>query len=311
MARFGVPIIYEPRSYVSPRRLRVLTTNDALNPGWRTIKLNGGKPIKPVEGSDPVPDSPGVEVSLLLPSPPILFVPDGGNPPPIPFHLHFHASAILPLVSFSDPRECRFIVRFMRVATMMIGCEKEIRRMEIPSVVELWQEGGPHMILNQDPEPPKPARRPSTGAATAGPSTSATSERKRSFSDRRPSFLKRRSSVTTPATDTDPLTRAVSNVPTEPIIEEDPPVDDTPSILAPLSLGATDVHLLGQVTLKLPSSGPMHVRNLIQSFYTPEVGISYLVEVGLQPKNGAVKEAFSHVWGGGIIEVVLGHRGRR
>lgn len=309
MDRFGVPIIYEPRCFVTPRRLRILTTNDALNPGWRTIKLNGGKPVKSTEGSDPIPDSPGVEVSLLLPSPPILFVPDGGAPPPIPFHLHFHSSAILPLMSFSDPKECRFIVRFMRVATMMIGCEKEIRRMEIPSVVELWQEGGPHLIMDEERDATRPSKKPTTSGAPTG---STPSERKRSFSDRRPSFLKRRSSSSAPPQDTESaLARAVSNVPTEAVIPEEPTRPETPSILAPLSIGATDVHILGQLTLKLPSHGPAHVRNMIQSFFTPEVGISYLVEVGLQPKNGAVKEAFTHVWGGGIIEVVLGHRGRR
>jgi hypothetical protein len=282
----------------------MLTTNDALNPGWRTIKLNGGKPRVP-EGTDPPPNpEPGVEVSLLLPSPPILFIPDGGSPPPIPFHLHFHASAVLPLVSFSDPKECRFIIRFMRVASMIIGSEKEIRRMEIPTIVEIWQEGGPHLIMDEDRDKPPPKK-----------TTSPTNERRKSFSERRPSFFKRRSSAgagaaASPA-DESPLARAVSNLPTEPSISEEPPRPVSPSILAPLSLGATDVHLLGQLTLKLPQTGPSFLRNLVQSFYTPEVGISYLVEVGLQPKNGAVKEAFSHVWGGGVIEVVLGHRTRR
>jgi hypothetical protein len=41
---------------------------------------------------------------------------------------------------------------------------------------------------------------------------------------------------------------------------------------------------------------------------TPEVGITYVLEIGLQPNAGSVKEAFKHVWGGGMVEVVLGSR---
>jgi hypothetical protein len=44
------------------------------------------------------------------------------------------------------------------------------------------------------------------------------------------------------------------------------------------------------------------------SFQTPELGVSYVLEIGISPKKGAVKEAFNHVWGGGLIEVVLGPR---
>ena len=242
-------------------------------------------------------------MTLLLPSPPILFIPDGGEPPPIPFHLHFHSESTLPLATFSDPKECAFIIRFMRVASMRIGREKEIRRMEVPSTVEIWQEGGPHLHLGEDRDksfskspPPKPA---TTGEASSG--------RRRSFADRRPSFLKRKSTADNDAS----LTRQLTNVPSEAVIAEDPPVnEEPPSILVPLAMGATDVHLLGQIKLNLPQSGPSILRNLVQSFMAPEIGISYVLEIGLQPKNGAVKEAFGHVWGGGLIEVVLGHRNR-
>jgi hypothetical protein len=47
---------------------------------------------------------------------------------------------------------------------------------------------------------------------------------------------------------------------------------------------------------------------MVQSFNTPDIGITYVLEVGIQPKRGAVKEAFEHLWGGGIVEVVLGNR---
>lgn len=287
----------------------MLTTNDALNPGWRTIRLNGGKPIKPADGPEPGADAPTVDVNFLLPSPPILFVPDGQAPPPIPFHLHFHSSAILPLSTFSDPKECTFTIRLMRVATMMIGCEKEVRRMEIPSTVEIWQEGGPRMTLGE-PEPPvrtSNSRRPSS----SGNATGSGGERRRSFTDRRPSFLKRKTSMSaSPADNEHGLVRQISNAPGEPSISEEQArqAAEPPSILTPLSLEATDVHLLGQLTIKTPDNGTLHVKNLTQSFMTPEVGISYLIEVGLRPKTGAVKEAFGHVWGGGIVEVVLDHR---
>ena len=81
-------------------------------------------------------------------------------------------------------------------------------------------------------------------------------------------------------------------------------VEESP--LVPLSMESTDVHLLGELKLNLPMRGPDALRRLIGSFMTPEIGISYLLEVGLQPKQGSIKEAFKHVWGGGLIEVVVG-----
>jgi hypothetical protein len=268
--------------------------------------LNGGKAIKPADAPADAPELPGVSVSLLLPSPPILFIPDGGDPPPIPFHLHFHSVSTLPLAMFSDPKECTFVVRFMRVASMRIGAEKEIRRMEVPSTVEIWQEGGPRLVLSEDRDKaftkPAPQRPNPSGESGSGRRRSFNS-----FADRRPSFLRRKPTAENDAS----LTRQATNTQNEASIAEDgPPVDETPSILVPLAMGATDVHLLGQVKLNLPQNGPSILRNLIQSFMAPEIGISYVLEIGLQPKNGAIKEAFGHVWGGGLIEVVLGHRTR-
>jgi len=268
--------------------------------------LNGGKAVKPADAPEDAPELPGVSVSLLLPSPPILFIPDGGEPPIIPFHLHFYSEATLPLATFSDPKECTFIIRFMRVASMRIGREKEIRRMEVPSTVEIWQEGGPHLVLGADRD--KTFTKPAS--ARPGPSGEAGSARRRSFNsfaDRRPSFLKRKPSN---AENDTSLTRQATNQPSEAVIVEDETPEEPPSILVPLGLGATDVHLLGQLKVNLPQNGPSVLRNLVQSFMSPEIGISYVLEIGLQPKNGAVKEAFGHVWGGGLVEVVLGHRNR-
>lgn len=130
-----MPITYEPRPYLSSRRLRALTVDDALNPGWRTIRLHGGGPSYKL--ATQVQDGNVVEAALLLPSPPILYVSaPGAEPPPIPFHLHFHSRQWLPLSTFSDPRESDYVVRMMRVATMRIGANR-IRRMEIPSKVDL------------------------------------------------------------------------------------------------------------------------------------------------------------------------------
>ncbi|ORX33832.1 hypothetical protein BD324DRAFT_638806 [Kockovaella imperatae] len=370
----GIPIIYEPRAFVTPRRLRALTTDDALNPGWRSIRLHGGAPSRNTDQT--AAPRPGVEVTLLLPSPPILFIPADQPPPPIPFHLHFHSASTLPLATFSDPNQCHFIVRLMRVASMRIGSEREMRRMEIPSKVEIWQEGGPHMTLGPESRPQAhgltgsatsnlgmPARPPEpqaadTGSVTPAPAiTSAPtpaltptrpSSRRRSFSERA-SFLRRRSSstsATAPTAAPAPSTTAPSPSPSAAIapsastvatIAEEPPSSPTlepepesisshlpngvpsaqplgdevvgsESVLTPLPLGATDVHLLGQLTLNLPETGPILLRTLVQSFMTPEIGVTYVLEVGLQPKSGAVKEAFTHVWGGGLIEVVLGPR---
>ena len=85
------------------------------------------------------------------------------------------------------------------------------------------------------------------------------------------------------------------------------------SLLTPLSLSSTDVHLLGQLTIHSPGSNSNssthdYIKRLTQSFMTPEIGVTYVMEIGLQPRSGSVKEAFKHVWGGGLVEVVLGAR---
>jgi len=319
----SVPIIYEPRAYLPPRRLRQLTTSDALNPGWRTIRLTGGSPVK-----DTTPPSPGVEVTLLLPSPPILFVAHDGIPPPIPFHLHFHSPVTLPLATFSDPRQSTFVIRLMRVTMIRISTEKEIRRMELKSKIEVWQEGSPRITLGEE----RPvggthgangtgrqysshaAATPVTGATGRRPSTSG-GERRRSFSERRSSFLRRRPSTEPAALEPEPTPVTQSNGPTIPPITEEPQEELPPSAspderIAPLPLDATDVHLMAQLTISPSTSGGSMtaLRTLVQSFTTPEISISYVLEVGLQPKKGAVREAFSHVWGGGLVEVVLGAR---
>lgn len=345
-----------------------------MNPGWRTIKLHGGEPAKTVATG-----SAGVDVTLLLPSPPIVFVPWASDPPPIPFHLHFHSSLPHALATFSDPKQSNFVIRLMRVATMRIGTEREIRRMEVPAKVEIWQEGGPKIVLSDPrakaaaaaggatgagwgasamPGGVPPPVNPSNGnASVASPSTgsspvstarrgstsgSGTETRRQSFlrrlsldrSDSRdappaPASLQRQPSnlaatataVPTVAeepesttTDTNgsseessaPTTTTSHDDPLAPQGEVNPASPESP--LAPLSLSSTDVHFLGQLTISYPTAGPELLRRLVQSFMTPEIGITYVLEVGLQPNAGAVKEAFKHVWGGGMVEVVLGAR---
>lgn len=349
-----------------------------MNPGWRTIKLHGGEPTKTTTTGDE-----GVDVTLLLPSPPIVYVPWGSEAPPIPFHLHFHSSLPHALATFSDPKQCQFVIRLMRVATMRIGTEREIRRMEVPAKVEIWQEGGPKIVLS-DPRAgvsasgggsaggvhPAASQTGSssttaTGTSTTTPVTPGGSARRGSSSaggeTRRQSFLRRLSLDRSESRET-PLQRQNSNAPSAappvpPVAEEPenapastsgnetnppapapvngtlsqspvdaanpslPPIVDedslngpngevscTESPLAPLSLSSTDVHFLGQLTITYPVTGPELLRRLVQSFMTPEIGITYVLEVGLQPNPGSVKEAFKHVWGGGMVEVVLGAR---
>lgn len=361
----SVPIIYEPRSYITPRRLRALTYNDVLNPGWRTIKLHGGKPIKTTTPAEPA--TPGVEVSLLLPSPPILFVGYDQPAPPVPFHLHFHSASTLPLKTFSDPRECIFVVRLMRVATMRIATEKEIRRVEIPSRVEVWQEGGPHVnigqempttantvttapVLTDEPaaedlqrvssppvHPVQPVALTPAGLPIMSParSTSTESSKKQgsSLADKRPAWMRRRSSSSTPSGEAPTARVGVTTAPgVAPIPESEAapapassssshaphPLNrhvsasaaasaEAASPFTPLSLDATDVHLLGALQIDLKAGWEISKR-LIQSFQTPEISVSYVLEVGLQPRQGAVREAFEHVWGGGLVEIVHGPR---
>lgn len=81
-----------------------------------------------------------------------------------------------------------------------------------------------------------------------------------------------------------------------------------PSAFPPLALGSTDVHLLGQLTIEALCSGNQIVPKMIPSFQMPELSVSYSLEIGIRPRNGTVKEAFKHLWGGGLIEVVVESR---
>ena len=379
--RITLPIIYEPQAYITPRRLRALTHIDALNPGWRTIRLHGGKPNPKTtpRPETPPPAGSGVEATLLLPSPPILYFSQGDPPPPIPFHLHFHSPTPLPLETFSDPRKSNFVIRLMRVATLRIGTEKEIRRMEIPSVVEILQEGGPRarigdavgsggslagfaLVPGQEGEsrdsvdgvegrssgegrtgiepsatiastvevsPTTPAQQAAAlPAASPTTATSPTSpDSKTNTGRRRLSFLRRRSSDTSSTspsshTHTSPLARVLSNIPSIPettafsssadasasASSAVGPVDapnEGPNIFTPVPVGCTDIHMLGHLTITPKITGTDVARRMVQSFNTPDIGITYVLEVGIQPKVGAIRENFDHVWGGGIVEVVL------
>jgi hypothetical protein len=230
---------------------------------------------------------------------------------------------------------------------MRIGAEREIRRMEVPAKVEIWQEGGPKIVLG---EPTKPASTslPPTAVGTTSttsptsPTTPTARRPSTTGSERRQSFFRRMSLDRTDSRES-PLQRQQSNAvtPVPPVAEEPestPQVEETvntaessesqsapssnshedntnptpdaaavPSI-APLALSSTDVHFLGQLTISFPLAGPELLRRLVQSFMTPEIGITYVLEVGIQPNSGSVKEAFKHVWGGGMVEVVLGSR---
>ncbi|WVQ98993.1 hypothetical protein IAU59_006125 [Kwoniella sp. CBS 9459] len=367
-----VPIIYEPRAYIPPPRLRALTWDDALNPGWRRIDLGGGKPISKaslLHAPAVLRDAgPGVSVSLLLPSPPILFIPNSDEFPTFPFHLHFHSELPHPLATFSDPTQSRFVIRLTRVALMRVGLERETRRLEIPTKVQLWQEGGERMtldVLGQGVVTDNDSRPSTTGngasESTQGGSAissshageshmlnplrrysssgSTTSERRRSFSlgDR----LRRRGSVTSQtstatttagnaAGNSGPLSPSSLPNSIPPMIQEEHAEHDDPELephspstqghpstrspLAPLSLSSTDVHLQGCIQIDTCARSHSDIlRRLIQSFATPELTLTYVVEVTIFPNKGAVKEAFGHIWGGGIVEVVLGkdvrHRG--
>ena len=225
---------------------------------------------------------------------------------------------------------------------MRIGAEREIRRMEVPAKVEIWQEGGPRIVLGEQPKMTVASLVSSVvnGGSTSS-TTPSTSTRRPSVggAERRKSFLRRLSLDRTQSRETEPLQRQQSNVPSAvPVVPEEPevsaPTDGvtaesseassearlssssngheepsaTPPPVAPLALSSTDVHFLGQLTIQFPSSGPELLRRLVQSFMAPEIGITYVLEVGIQPNSGSVKEAFKHVWGGGLIEVVLGAR---
>ncbi|WWD01089.1 hypothetical protein V866_008027 [Kwoniella sp. B9012] len=366
-----VPIIYDPRVYITPRRIRALTSDDPLNPGWRTIGLNGGKPK--IKTNLPIPagsEGPGIEVSLLLPSPPILFLPSSGELPSFPFHLHFHSTFPHVLSTFSNPRESKFVIRLTRVTIFRIGIEREIRRIEIPTRAEVWQEGGERIMLglegmmNDENNRRRGStastvdRRDSTGNDTAhglsssvptssnmaegGPlrrfssagSTTTTdnvntnTRRKSLLGDRRGSLsglMKRRGSnssqTPTGTLSSSPIT---SNLP--PTIDEDHPHHThTPSEnanvndeMVPVDMTSTEVHLKGLISLKpfsiSSSSSPADDRRgtellrklMVQSFIVPEMTLTYVLEIGIEPRRGSVKENFGHVWGGGVIEVVWG-----
>ncbi|WWC60810.1 uncharacterized protein I303_103386 [Kwoniella dejecticola CBS 10117] len=407
----SVPIIYEPRSYIPPRRIRALTIDDPFNPGWRTVELNGGKPKTKSSLPNPAGTSgPGIDVTLLLPSPPILLIPSTGELPSFPFHLHFHSTLPHVLSTYSNPEESKFVVRLTRVTIFRLGLEKEIRRIEIPTKCEVWQEGGDHIALGLEgivnemnrrdlagTNATQENRRDSTvdserpgGLSSSVPNNSqlgtsadssgggplrrfmsagssevagvvagsSSSPRRKSFlGDRRGSFSLRRKSTSTPtSTSATPAPASASTstitgdqaitqsgntaIPVPPTIAEDesgnngnsddnrtqspiqiqnqiqvPQATQASRPIVPVDMTSTDVHLKGNITIK-PFNSSSHSGNdlirrlLIQSFVVPEMTLTYVLEVGIEPKKGSVKENFTHVWGGGVVEVVLGRRGQ-
>ncbi|WWC89850.1 uncharacterized protein L201_004778 [Kwoniella dendrophila CBS 6074] len=414
-----VPIFYAPRAYIPPRRIRSLTFDDPLNPGWRSIELNGGKPKSKSELPSPLNansnQGPGIDVTLLLPSPPILFIPSDPDSelPSFPFHLHFHSTLPHVLSTFANPQNSKFVVRLTRVTIFRIGLEKEIRRIEVPTKSKVWQEGGDQIELGIDgmindtnspngrrgstasnatsrgrrgsllgdnnsnnnnntssqdnalsssvptssnmrggsetesggnEGPGGPLRRFSSAGTTSTPGVNPESPRKKSFlGDRRGSFsLRRRNSNSSQSStaggsnlsigggqanmNSNVLSPTISNLP--PIIDED---DNSPtnnenqsevhgvstsafggSSIVPVDMTSTDVHLKGSIQIKPLISSSVQVdlirKLMIQSFIVPEMTLTYVLEVGIEPKKGSVRENFTHVWGGGVVEVVLGRR---
>ena len=244
--------------------------------------------------------------------------------------------------------------------------------MEIPSVVEIWQEGGPRarigdsvggggsvagftLVPGQEELHPMEERGSENGegdagdgvsggvqhiqteavpatppqpigtspASTTGPSATASPTSPDSTTGRRRlSFLRRRSSdvSTSPTTHTSPLARVLSNIPSIPettafasssgdpsssLPSAAPEPAEGPNIFTPVPVGCTDIHLLGHLTITPKITGTDVARRMVQSFNTPDIGITYVLEVGIQPKVGAIRENFDHVWGGGIVEIVL------
>ncbi|WVQ71882.1 hypothetical protein IAR50_001424 [Cryptococcus sp. DSM 104548] len=304
----GIPIIYQPRSFISPRRLRLLTSaDDRHNPGWRTIDLKGGTPVCSDSLSAPM------TASLTLPSPLIMFITPNQKLPIIPFHIHFHhPSGGLPLKVFSDPRESDWVVRLQRRVDVKVGGEKEVRYTELNCNVEVWQEGGEVLDLNllrrkKDIEGPKPRRPSEDGETSASAHSKTESPRKKSLSltDR----LRRMSSTSAvPILSTSPSVIS-------PIQEHPPP--SAPSLPshggAVLGDGvqqhiATDITVHGRLEVKLPAgiACSESMRKMIQSFNTPDFTVLYMMTVGIQPRKGAVKENFGFMYGRAMVEVVWG-----
>ena len=184
--------------------------------------------------------------------------------------------------------------------------------MDIKSCVEVWQDDGPRITLGTeaasaaigDDAVTNPTNATPNGGRRTASTPTPTTERRRTLSDRRPSFLRRRETQPEPPEPpAQPTIVSIPEVGEAPL----PSVPETQPLFPPLPLDATDVHLLGQLQINPPNSGAMF-KSLVQSFSTPEVTITYVLEVGLQPNPGPVREAFGHVWGGGLIEVVLGAR---
>ncbi|KAL7424208.1 hypothetical protein Q5752_001794 [Cryptotrichosporon argae] len=277
-----IPLRYDVRAYISPRRLRSLTLEDPMNPGWRTIRLKGGEAVSTsgsVSGAAPSPCmTPGVQVTLLVPSPPIVFIADPSAPPPLPFHLHVYSTSALPLATFSDPALATFTARLVRISVINFGTEKQYRRVEVPARAELWGEAGARVLCAQTPPELDPH-------AHVHPRTprSPHSILRRISSDHHGHALSLRPSSSSSTS------AAAAALPAP--------------ALAARSLSATDVHLVGQLTLTAPTIGQLK-RQVVQSFHCRELVVGYVLEVAIRPKAGAVREAFGHVWGGGMVEVV-------
>lgn len=356
--------------------------DDRLNPGWRTIPLNGG--LLP---SDPTP----IQACLVLPSPMILYIPVNTPPPTIPFHLHFyHPAGGSLLRDFTNPRESTIIVRLQRVATMRVDGGREVRKSEIPSQVLIWEDGGEKVDLGEvqkerrekEKEKEKKAGRGKRRKASSGdglaqvaaplPQTGGKEQdggRRFSFMDGKVGSVFRRKSsipsapVSTTTSRTDRTLAASpwadhSPLSSSPIAEHCLPScvtnasstgerrdshinassitsASTSSTQSQLSGSATDIQMHGLLTLRFnPSSQSTDCANngqhldpfghdtrqpqgipaelkskLIQSFNTPEIAVTYIIQIGVQPKGSGEhggKAKDGHVWGGGLVEVVWG-----
>jgi hypothetical protein len=76
-----------------------------------------------------------------------------------------------------------------------------------------------------------------------------------------------------------------------------------PSPFTPLALGPTEVHLLGQLIVQSRFTGTDVVQKVLQSFQSPDMGVSYVFEISIQPRKGSVKEGCDQRWGVGRVEV--------
>lgn len=220
-----------------------------------------------------------------MPSPAILVIDPARltAPADLTIHVHLHSTLPLPLATFANTSLSDWKIRFIRAVTMNVHGQNEVRHTILPSTVELRDSNGQVIPLD--------------GGIGANATSPRMRPRRRSSFAETVNLALHRETSRLHDSDATPLL--------ETAIEEDEVERD---VSPAIPLDSTDVHFTATVALDFKSPSSRLNGPFVPSFISPELTVGYLILVSIMPKAGAVKERFTHIEGGGQVEIVLGRR---